>query len=199
MALHNDVFQQQIWDFFCGDLESCLIVSRIKQSNPNSPFKGGLNFTATLVIFSVIELASGWWKGTKATNDIIASFIQKYFSKHDKRFKDKSFAKKFYDVFRNGLSHQWSPKASGIAMDFNRNWLLEKANTGGQEEILFLNVPTFYYLTKQALEDFEKELNTNESVRKMFEKRYKKIIESDYKEMRILRNFLGKAIKKNSS
>ncbi|HZE87228.1 MAG TPA: hypothetical protein VE090_03395 [Methylomirabilota bacterium] len=190
MALHNDVFQQQIWDFFCNDLESCLTVSKLKQSNPNSPFKGGLNFTATLAIFSVIELAAGWWKGTEATNDIIASFIQNYLAKYYDRFNNKSFAKKFYEVFRNGLSHQWSPKASGVAMDFYKSWLVEKTSTNGQEEILLLNVPTFYYVTKQGLEDFEKDINTNEAMRKMFERRYSKIVDSDYKEMRILRGML---------
>lgn len=190
MALHNNVFQQQIWDFFCDDLESCLTVSRLKQSNPDSPFKGGLNFTAILAIFSVIELTAGWWKGTEPTNEIIASFIQKYFAKYYARFSDKGFAKKFYEVFRNGLSHQWSPKASGVAMDFYRNWLLEKAGTNGQEEILVLNVPTFFTVTKQALADFENELNENEDMRKLFETRYNKIVEGDYVEMRILRSLL---------
>jgi hypothetical protein len=188
MALHNDIFKQQIWEFFCNDLESCLTVSKLIQTNSASSFKGGLNFTATMAIFSVIELVAGWWKGTKPTNDIIASFIQNYFSKYYIRFNNKSLAKKFYEVFRNGLSHQWSPKASGIAMDFNNNWLVEKMPTNGQEEILALNVPTFYYLTKQVLSDYEKELNENEDMRKLFEERYKKIVDEDYKEMRILRN-----------
>lgn len=190
MALHNDVFQQQIWDFFCGDLESCLTVSKLKQSNPNSPFKGGLNFTATLAIFSVIELCAGWWKGVEPTSDIIASFIQKYLSKYYVRFKDKNVSKKFYEVFRNGLSHQWSPKASGIAMDFYGNWLINKTDEIGQEEILLVNVPTFFNVTKQGLKDFEEELNENEDMRKLFEARYNKIVESDYKEMRILRDMV---------
>lgn len=190
MTLHNAVFKQQIWEFFCDDLESCLTVSKLKQSNPNTPFKGGLNFTATLAIFSVIELCAGWWKGTAPTSDIIASFIQKYLSKYYVRFKDKTLAKKFYEVFRNGLSHQWSPKASGVAMDFNGNWLINKTGEIGQEEILLLNVPTFYYVAKQGLEDFEKELNENEEMRKLFEARYSKIVEGDYKEMRILRGML---------
>lgn len=176
--------------FFCGDLESCLTVSKLKQSNPNSPFKGGLNFTATLAIFSVIELCAGWWKGVEPTNDIIASFIQKYLSKYYVRFKDKNVSKKFYEVFRNGLSHHWSPKASGVAMDFYGNWLINKAGDVGQEEILLVNVPTFFNVTKQGLKDFENELNENEDMRKLFEARYSKIIDSDYKEMRILRGIL---------
>ena len=61
MALHNDVFKQQIWGFLCDDLESCLAVSQIVQFFPkNTIFKGGLNFTAALAIFSVIELAAGY-------------------------------------------------------------------------------------------------------------------------------------------
>lgn len=172
MALHNDVFKQQIWEFFCDDLESCLTVSKLKQSNPQSPLKGGLNFTATLAIFSVIELCAGWWKGTEPTNDIIASFIQKYISKYYAGFEDKGVSKKFYEVFRNGLSHQWSPKASGIAMDFYGNWLINKLKSeGGQEDILLLNVPTFFYVTKQGLQDFERDLDDNEDMRKLFEAR----------------------------
>lgn len=191
MALHNDVFKQQIWEFFCDDLESCLTVSKMARV-PNSHFKGGLNFTAVLTIFSVIELAAGWWKGKESTHEIIADFIQKYQSKYYKGFENKSFVKKFYGVFRNGLSHQWSPKASGIAMDFYGNWFIDKGGEEGQEEILFLNVPVFYEITKKALRDFEKDLDDNVDMRKLFENRYKVIVDGDYREMRILRDMLEK-------
>lgn len=192
MAIHNDVFKQQIWDFFCGDLDSCLAVSKVIQSKQPTQFKGGLNFTATLTIFSVIELTAGWWKGKEATTDIIASFIQQYFAKYYPRFKERVFAKKFYEVFRNGLSHQWSPKASGIAMDFTNSRLVEKSNINPNEEILVLNVPTFFNVTKQALEDYEKDLNKNVAMQSSFEARYKRIVGDDYKEMRILRAMLEK-------
>ena len=191
MALHNDVFKQQIWEYFCGDLESCLNVSKLKQTKLNSEFKGGLNFTATLVIFSVIELCAGWWKGIEPTNDIIAAFIQKYLSKYYLKFKNKNLSKKFYEVFRNGLSHQWSPKASGVAMDFSDNWLINKFKTNG-EDILVLNVPTFFYITRQGLTDFEEELDQDKTKQKLFEVRYSTIVNSDYKEMRILRYMLEK-------
>lgn len=196
MALHNDVFNQQIWDFFCNDLDSCLTVSKMSRI-PNSHFKGGLNFTSVLTIFSVIELAAGWWKGKEATHEIIADFIQEYFSKYYARFKNKSFAKKFYEVFRNGLSHQWSPKASGVAMDFFGNWLIEKGGDG-QEEILFLNVPIFYEITKRALKDFEKDLDENPNMRKLFDDRYNVIVEGDYKEMRVLRGMFENGGVENS-
>lgn len=192
MALHNSVFKQQIWDFFCGDLKSCLEVSKIVQSKQPSPFQGGLNFTAALAIFSVIELTAGWWKGTEATTDIIASFMQKYFAKYYPRFKDKAFAKKFYEVFRNGLSHQWSPKASGIAMDLNNNWLIEKSNINPNEDILVLNIPTFFTVTKQALTDYEKDIDDHQDIQNFFKARYEKIVKSDYVEMRVLREMLEK-------
>jgi len=191
MALHNDVFRQQIWEFFCNDLDSCLLVSKIIQSGKTSPFKGGLNFTALLAIFSVIELASGWWEGKEPTQETVANFIQKYFSKYEPRFSDQVLAKKFYNVFRNGLSHQWSPKAGGVAMDFAHDWLLEIISTNGSESIIALNVPKFYQITKSALTDYEHDLDDKADQRLNFEKRYNCIVESDYKEMRKVREMLS--------
>ena len=192
MALHNDVFRQQIWDFFCGDLQSCLCVSAIKQqSQTECCFKGGLNFTSALVIFSVIELASGWYKGKEPTTETVAEFFYEYFSEYYSPFKDKNFSKKFYGVFRNGLSHQWSPKASGIAMDFSADWFIKKVKYGS-EEILMLNIPIFFKWTKLALKKFENDLDSKQVLRDSFEKRYKVIVDSDYKEMRVLRDMLKK-------
>ena len=189
MALHNDVFKQQIWEFFCDDLETCLTVSKLKQSG-DSRFKGGLNFTACLTIFSVIEMCSGYYKGKDTNSDTVADFLTKYFSKYFNVFKDKIFSKQFYVVFRHGLSHQWSPKASAIDMNFTDNYFLKKVKTNS-EEILFLNIPIFYAYTKAALKDYEDDLNRNDNLRNLFEQRYNQIVSFDYQQMRTLREKLA--------
>lgn len=190
MALHNEVFNQQIWQFFCNDLDSCIKVAKIVQKEEGKgTFKGGLNFTAALVIFSVIEFVSGWYQNRESDSNTVAEFLDKYASKYFNPFRDKRISKKFYEVFRNGLSHQWSPKGSGIAMDTENNILLGKQRIGN-EDILTLNVPSFYELAKIAIKNYENDLNNNEDLRAKFENRYKKLVESDFKEMRILRNML---------
>lgn len=189
MALHNDVFKQQIWEFFRDDLESCLTVSKLKQSG-DSRFKGGLNFTACLTIFSVIEMCSGYYKEGNSNSDTVADFLTTYFSTHFDGFKDRSFSKQFYVVFRHGLSHQWSPKASAIDMNFADSYFLKKVNTGS-EEILFLNIPIFYKYTKAALKDYENDLDNHKDLKDKFERRYNHIVDLDYQQMRVLRNSLS--------
>jgi hypothetical protein len=189
MALHNDVFKQQIWGFLCDDLESCLAVSQIVQFFPkNTIFKGGLNFTAALAIFSVIELATGYYTGKKTTTRAVADFLGKYFAPDFPAFKDKPFAMKFYEIFRHGLAHGWSPKAGGVAMDFRRDWALRFIKTqDGSEKIPSLNIPTFFEITKKALQGFESDLDKDSNLQAKFSRRYKALIDGDYKAMRDFR------------
>lgn len=186
MALHNDVFKQQIWEFFCDDLDSCVEVSKLKQAG-DSHFKGGLNFTACLTIFSVIELCSSYYRGKDSDTNTVTDFLVKYFPNYFSEFGNRDFARYFYVVFRHGLSHQWSPKASAIDMNFTDNYFLKKVKTEN-EEILFLNIPVFYDYTKGALRDFENDLNNDDSLRNLFEQRYKQIVNLDYQQMKILRD-----------
>lgn len=188
MTLHNDVFKQQIWEFFCDDLESCLTVSKLKQSGDDR-LRGGLNFTACLTIFSVIEMCSGYYKGRDTNSDTVTDFLTKYFFKYFESFSDRSFSKQFYVVFRHGLSHQWSPKASAVDMNFTDKYFLKKVKTE-TEEILFLNIPTFYEYTKGALKDYENGLDSDENLRNLFKQRYDQIVNLDYQQMRTLRNKL---------
>lgn len=186
MAVHNDVFKQQIWEFFCDDLDSCLEVSKLKQAGDNH-FKGGLNFTACLTIFSVIELCSSYYRGRESDTNTVTDFLVKYFPNYFSEFRDKDFARYFYVVFRHGLSHQWSPKASAIDMNFTDNYFLKKVKTEN-EEVLFLNIPVFYEYTKGSLRDFESDLNNDDDLRNLFEQRYKQIVNLDYQQMRTLRD-----------
>ena len=119
MALHNDVFEQ-VWDWLCNDIESCFKVSQDLQNHlDKSQFKGGLNFPAALTMFSVIELAVGYYSGGDPNSDSAADFVSKYLGKYSPSLLDRSVAKKWYEVLRHGLAHQWSPKAGGVAMDFH--------------------------------------------------------------------------------
>ncbi|MBI2028235.1 MAG: hypothetical protein HYT07_01365 [Candidatus Levybacteria bacterium] len=192
MNLHTAVFNQQVWSFFCDDLESCLEVSRRLQKGDRD-FKGGLNFTACLTIFSVIEMCSGYYKGKDSDINTISEFLTKYLTKYFSLFEDRDFSRYFYYVFRDGLSHQWSPKGSGIAMDFKNNYLIGILD-GSSEEILTLNIPVFYRITKEALRDYEKDLDENEILRDLFKTRYEDILELDYKKMRILRSKVKRMI-----
>jgi hypothetical protein len=197
MNEHKGVFNQQVREFFFGDLDSCFKVSKIKQGLPvdRYPFSGGLNFTAALVIFCVIDMMAAYYKGITtdrrgrvigASDDNVADFLIKYFGKYDSFFSDKEKSKLFYRVFRHGLVHQWSPKASGVAMNFSSNALLVKT-TYGTEEIIILNAATFYELTRKALKDYEEDLDNGHFV-DQFKKRHELIVKTDYDEMRLLRS-----------
>jgi hypothetical protein len=175
MSLHDDVFRQQVWAFFCDDLESCLFVSKLKQCGIKE-FKGGLNFTAALTIFSVIDFLAGFWMGKKAEQSEIAKFICKYFGKYSLALSDEKLCKQFYNVFRNGLSHQWSPKLSGVAMDFTvEHLILEDKST----KLLHLNVPFFYKISVKAFWDYEKDLDSDPTLAEKFKRRYDNLIEND--------------------
>jgi len=184
-ALHKNVFKQQIWEFFCGDLESCLAVSKQKQAG-NPLYKGGLNFTACLAIFSVIEMCAGYYKGEETNTDTVVDFLNKYLSKYFGNFKDRNFSKLFYTVFRHGLSHQWAPKGSGIDMNFQDYYFLKRKKVENRE-IVILNIPVFYKFTRNALEDFERDLDSDENLRRMFEKRYEQIRSGDDKQVELLK------------
>lgn len=188
MALHNNVFKQLIWEFFCDDLDSCLAVSKLKQAG-DSRFKGGLNFTACLTILSAIEMCSGYYKGKDTNSNSVADFLTKYFSNFFEGFKNRNLSKQFYIVFRHGLSHQWSPMASAIDMNFFDNYLLKKVKANN-EEILYLNIPDFYEITKKALRCFEEDLDKDERLKENFKKRYDQIIRLDYQKMKILKSKL---------
>lgn len=176
MALYNDVFNQQIWDFFCSDIESCFEVNKNKQKlKEKSPFKGGMNFTSALAIFSVIEFCAAFYWGKRIKRSEIAVFMNKYFGKYSPVFDSNGKCEKFYDVFRNGLSHQWSPKRAGIAMSFTTKHLIIKHMT-----VLILNIPTFYEIVICGLKDYETDLNNNKTLCEKFEKRYEEVIRGDF-------------------
>ena len=192
MSAHKGFFRQSIYELFCGDLKSCLKVSKIKQGMPNGyEFIGGLNFTAALVIMCIIEMMAGFYKDKLQPNsDDVADFMTRYFSKYEPIFNDKEFSKLFYRVYRHGLVHEWSPKASAVAMDFSSQKVL-KIIKSGSEELTSVNVPTLYDLTVKALNDYEKDLDNNLFI-KEFNNRYNKQIAEDYKQMRLLREKIKK-------
>lgn len=182
MALHNDVFREQVWEFFCNDIESCLEVSREVQNsradNTRSKFKGGLNFTAATAIFAVIDFCSGFNKGSEASSNDVALFMSEYFKSYDTLFENLELSKQFYNVFRNGLSHQWSPKASGVSMDFNNDHVVVFV---GSEYVPSLNVPSFYNVVVNGLKDFESRLDQDQLAAERFSRRYNQLILHDHR------------------
>lgn len=169
---YKAVFKDQVWSFYAHDMESCFSAARSAQEGNGN---GGQNFTAALITFSVIDFCAGFYMGNnKRSTDDIAGFITRYFRKHDKRFSNVNFSKRLYVVFRHGLAHQWSPAASGIAMDFNNNEVLYSVGN-----IPVLNMPPFYELVCNALRDYEAELATDKVLNRNFTERYDAIIKLD--------------------
>src|SRR4030042_4469704 len=104
--LHNDIFKQQIWEFFQNDIDSCLLVSKDMQTKrKESAFKGGLNFTAALSMMVIIEMCAGYFSGEKANDNSSAKFITRYFSKYEPILRIESICKKVFQLFRHGLAH----------------------------------------------------------------------------------------------
>ncbi len=190
--LHNQVFERQIFTFLCHDIDSCLTVSQELQTlGDNSKFKGGLNFPAALTLFSAIELAASYYAGNRPTLDEVAEFISKYIGPYSHRLANKGIAKKWYQVFRNGLSHQWSPKAGGVAMDFQCQEVFMFSSQDGTEKIPYLNVPALFDALKRALRAYESDLDSDVTLRNNFESRHKALVDGDYMEMRIFRGLCG--------
>jgi hypothetical protein len=191
MALHNDMLAQQMWQFLCNDIDSCLTVNQDMQAlGAQSKFKGGLNFPAALTMFAMIDLAASYYVGRGATTSDIAEFISRYFGPHSPKLADEKLAKKWYEVFRNGLTHQWSPKAGGVGMTFHPEVFIF-VSPPGAEKIPILIVPTLFDVLKKALHAYEADLDSNPALRQKFEHRYQALVQADYKEMRILREMCG--------
>jgi hypothetical protein len=181
----------QIWEWFCNDIDSCLTVSHDLQAQGDaSTFRGGLNFPAALTMFAVIELMAGYHAGKKPGSKEIAGFVGKYVGKYYPKLADEQVAKKWYEVFRNGLSHQWSPKFGGVAMDFAQPDVFVFLQVG-TEKIPYLIVPKLFYFIKAALRDYEADLNSNVALRSNFKKRYEELVSCDRKAMESLRRLCG--------
>jgi hypothetical protein len=180
---YKSVFSHQIWDYFVNDIESCFKASRAAQDSNNG--KGGLNFAAALVILSVLDFCSGFYVGkVQPSTDEVAEFMSKYLSDDD-LFKTKAFNKNFYKVFRHGLAHQWSPKGSGVAIDFNKSEILIIDN-----ELPVLNVPPFFNLVCKGLKKYEIELGENKTLNTNFSHRLDEIYRIDGSEAIRLKELL---------
>lgn len=200
--IHTIVWQQQIEAFFKDDIASCLNVARMKNGAENcelSKLPGGLSFTAALVIFCILEMLSAYFKGVTqaskpASNNDVADFMAKYFSKYNRFFKDKNNSISFYKVFRHGLVHQWSPKGAGAGMNsgladyskINNIIWLEPPN-----DVPILNVPIFYELFLKAISDYKDDLDNDINLRHLFEQRYYTIIKQDQVEINNLKSALA--------
>jgi hypothetical protein len=63
----------------------------------------------------------------------------------------------------------------------------------GQEEIPYFNLPPFFSNMKNALTEYENDLNSNTNqLRTTFENSYNKIIVEDYKTMGFLKEYFKK-------
>jgi hypothetical protein len=192
MALHNDVFKQQIWEWFCNDIDSCFKVSQdLQTKRERSVFKGGLNFPAALTTFSIIELMAGYHAGREPTYTDIAEFVSRYVGKYCPKLADKNVAKRWYDVFRHGLSHQWSPKRGGVAMRFDVPDVLAFWSPGGTEKFPYLNVPSLFRCLKEALRDYEADLDSDAELQEKFKRRYERLFSDDGEAMEALRRLCG--------
>lgn len=171
---HRGVFDQQIYEFFQDDINSCLAVARIKQSDPSqTDFSGGLNFTAALVILSVIEMMAAYYTGVvedgrgkllPANSDKVADFMVTYFGKYYSKFKNVDYCKEFFKIFRHGLSHQWSPKRSGVAMDFSNSAVIVVQKNLEGNDVPILNIPPFFEITMKALKDYDQDLQSGKRI-----------------------------------
>ena len=189
--LHNRVFNRQLWTFLCNDLDSCLMVAdEVQEKGDNSRFKGALYFPAALTLFAAIELAASYYAGDEPTGDRVAEFISKYIGPCSPELASKTVAKKWYEVFRNGLTHQWSPKAGGVGV-FQWREVFRFLSEGLTEKSPYLNVPALFDAFKKALRAYESDLDSNLILRKNFDSRHKALESSDCNEMRIFRGLCG--------
>jgi hypothetical protein len=157
----------------------------------NSRFKGALYFPAALTLFAAIELAASYYAKTKSTSDRAAEFVSKYIGRYSPKLADKTIAKKWYDVFRNGLSHQWSPKAGGVGVFQCPEVFIFFSQGGPDEKIPYLNVPALFDALKLALHDYETDLDSDVILRSNFECRHKVLESTDRNRMRDFRKACG--------
>jgi hypothetical protein len=141
-------------------------------------------------MFAVIELMAGYHAGKKATAKELVEFVSKYVGKYCPKLTGEQVAKKWYDVFRNGLSHQWSPKFGGVAVDFAQPDVFVFLQVG-TEKIPYLIVPKLFCFIKAALRDYEADLNSNVALQSNFTKRYEELVSCDRKAMESLRRLCG--------
>lgn len=192
---YTAVFRDQVWSFYVDDMEACRQATINAQSGGAL---GGQNFTAALLTLSVIDFCVGYFKGKTAnTNGIpattsakdVAEFMAKYFTA-DPRFSNQAFGEKFYQVFRHGLAHSWSPKGAGVGMDLHTTNILEVDRAGN----IILQVLPFYDLTKGALKKYETDLGVDQTLNDNFMKRYRHLVTNDQAEANALKLLLGTSV-----
>ena len=109
--IYKNVFNDQIWTFYDNDMKACF---RAAKNAQNGGQLGGQNFTAALLILSIIDFCTGYFKGrtinTKkdgrtsidcVSASDVAEFMKKYFINYP-MFGGLKFGEKFYQVFRHG-------------------------------------------------------------------------------------------------
>ena len=182
-SVYQLIFAEQIWGYFVADMDSCFRSAKNAQIRKyNDKGHGGQNFTAALLILSVIDFCTGYLMGKTRQNngspeltkaDDVAVFMSRYFVDFP-RFKDKFFSKQFYQVFRHGLAHSFSPKACGIGMNLNATEIFSIQNGTP-----VLEVKPFYELTIKAIKKYEEELGLNHELNDNFMKRFNYLIDRD--------------------
>ena len=189
--LHTEIFKTRMWTFLCNDLDSCLTVAEELQTlGATSRFKGALYFPAAMSLFAAIELAASYYAGDEPNSANVSEFISRYIGPYSPELANKTVAKKWYAVFRNGLAHQWSPKAGGVGL-FKSPKVFIFLSQGSIEKFPCLNIPALFDVLKKALRDYESDLDSDVTMRNNFERRHKALESSDYTEMRIFRGLCG--------
>jgi hypothetical protein len=74
-------------------------------------------------------------------------------------------------------------------MNFNDDYLLKTVVGEGGREILQINIPTLFQLTKKAFADYERDLDAGLYINE-FDIRYSSTIEKDYQEMGVLKKLV---------
>lgn len=168
--LARAVFEELIDSFYINDMESCFEAARRRETEKEL-FPGGLNFTTALAIFALIDVLAGLYTGkVQTTANDVASFMTKYFSKYNSFFSSQPQSVKFYEVFRHGLAHEWSPKHSAVGMTFEGGSPVGSVVAEGRK-IPAINVPSLYALSILAIRDYRKDLENGKHLAE-FQKRY---------------------------
>lgn len=196
---YKNIFEQQIRRYYISDMESCIRAAKDAQAKTYNPKgDGGQNFTAALLTLSVIDFCAGYFTGKTeysykagkikpelTTAHDAADFMSKYFTDYH-MFADEDFCIKFYQVFRHGLAHTWSPKGSGIGMD-----MYATTPVVMESGAPVLEMVPFFDHTKKALSRYEIELGEDEALNHNFMKRFDYLQNNGQKEANELKAMLS--------
>lgn len=149
-------FDKYIYAWMCRDIKICV--------------DNNANFGAMTLMCCGIDFLGSLAYDADDSKKRFKDFVKEYFDKKYGRFRDI-----LYDVYRNGVVHQYFPKqnASVAGKEQNRESHLKLSQ---DKSHIVIHAGCFFDDFKKAIEKYQKHINSSQKLQSDFNKRTKKLL-----------------------